>query len=56
MRTALSYHMLHMTKWRVGCAQSLTHCTNPRLRNCQDSEKLACHGTAHYKMAWIYTR
>ena len=49
-------HAHYMTKWRIGHAQSLTCCTNPQIRNCQDDEKLACHGPARYKMEWIYTQ
>jgi hypothetical protein len=49
-------HALYMTKWRIRHVQSLTRCVNLRTRNCQDNEKLACHGPARYKMEWIYTQ
>jgi hypothetical protein len=49
-------HSHYMTKWRVGHARSLMRCTNPRIHNCQDDEKLAYHGPVRYKMEWIYTQ
>ena len=28
--------------------------THPPLCNCRDNDKLSCHGSAHYKIEWIY--
>ena len=57
--TSLWQHIMSMRimiKWCVRHTLLLMCRTDPRLCNCQDYAKLACHCTARSKMEWIYTQ